>query len=60
MHVRAESFLYHMVRNIVGALRAVGAGRLPASAMREILEVRVCVCCAACDCPVHGGLNRLI
>lgn len=40
VHVRAESFLHHMVRNMVGALQAVGSGRLPVDAMRQILEVR--------------------
>lgn len=40
VHVRAKSFLYHMVRNIVGAVTAVGMGRLPPAAMRDILEAR--------------------
>lgn len=40
VHVRAKSFLYHMVRNIVGALQAVATGRLPPAAMKEILEAR--------------------
>lgn len=40
IHVRAKSFLYHMVRNIVGALAAVGMGRLPPAAMKDILEAR--------------------
>ncbi len=32
------------VRNITGALHAVGAGRLPASAIQEILEVSTSTC----------------
>lgn len=40
VHVHAESFLYHMVRNIVGALYAIGYGRLPVSAMEEILAAK--------------------
>lgn len=40
IHVRAKSFLYHMVRNIVGAVTAVGMGRLPPAAMKDILEAR--------------------
>ncbi|TFJ87159.1 hypothetical protein NSK_001491 [Nannochloropsis salina CCMP1776] len=38
--VRAQSFLYHMVRNITGALHAVGLGRLPPSAILDILRAR--------------------
>jgi tRNA pseudouridine38-40 synthase len=34
----ADAFLHHMVRNIVGALVDVGAGRRPASWLRELLE----------------------
>jgi tRNA pseudouridine38-40 synthase len=40
IHVRAKSFLYHMVRNIVGAVTAVGMGRLPPAEMKNILEAR--------------------
>lgn len=40
IHVHAESFLYHMVRNITGTLYAIGSGRLPVSAMEEILVAR--------------------
>jgi tRNA pseudouridine38-40 synthase len=36
----ADAFLHHMVRNLVGALVAVGAGREKASWMRELLEAR--------------------
>ncbi len=40
VHVRAPSFLYHQVRNIVGALHAIGVGQLPVMAMHEILEAK--------------------
>ena len=36
----ANGFLHHMVRNIVGALIYVGSGRLPVSAMLDLLEAR--------------------
>jgi tRNA pseudouridine38-40 synthase len=35
--VEATAFLPHMVRNIVGALAAVGRGEWPVAAMREVL-----------------------
>lgn len=38
--VEANAFLMHMVRNIAGALRHVGNGRLPVADMRELLEGR--------------------
>lgn len=37
---RANGFLHHMVRNLVGALVYVGKGRHPASWMRTLLEAR--------------------
>jgi tRNA pseudouridine38-40 synthase len=36
----ADAFLHHMVRNLVGALVAVGAGREKADWVRELLEAR--------------------
>src|SRR5262245_49594888 len=36
----ANAFLHHMVRNIVGALVAVGAGRMPPSWVGELLAAR--------------------
>ena len=36
----ANAFLHHMVRNIVGALVWIGAGRRPAAWMAELLEHR--------------------
>lgn len=36
----ASAFLQHMIRNIVGALVYVGAGRLPPEAMLALLEAR--------------------
>jgi tRNA pseudouridine38-40 synthase len=38
--LRADGFLQHMVRNIVGTLVEVGRGRLSATAMAAILESR--------------------
>jgi tRNA pseudouridine38-40 synthase len=38
--VRANAFLHHMVRNIAGALIAVGIGRHPVDWVAELLEVR--------------------
>ena len=36
----ADAFLHHMVRNLVGALVAIGAGREPVDWMRGLLDVR--------------------
>ena len=38
--VTANAFLLHMVRNIAGALAAVGSGSLGADELRELLELR--------------------
>ena len=38
--IRANAFLHHMVRNIVGSLVYVGAGRQPATWMGEVLASR--------------------
>jgi tRNA pseudouridine38-40 synthase len=38
--VTANGFLYHMVRNIVGSLLAVGAGDKPVTWLAELLEER--------------------
>ncbi len=38
IHISARSFLYHMVRNITGALIYTGIGRIEVDFMREILE----------------------
>ena len=40
MHIEADGFLRHMVRNIVGTLVDVGVGRWPASQMETILASR--------------------
>lgn len=37
---RANGFLHHMIRNLVGALVYVGKGRYPVAWMRELLEAR--------------------
>ncbi|ROT99996.1 tRNA pseudouridine(38-40) synthase TruA [Marinobacter sp. R17] len=38
--IQANAFLHHMVRNIAGALMAVGNGKQPVEWIREILEQR--------------------
>jgi tRNA pseudouridine38-40 synthase len=38
--IQADSFLYNMVRNIVGTLLEIGRGRFKEGSMREILEAR--------------------
>jgi tRNA pseudouridine38-40 synthase len=40
MHIEADGFLRHMVRNIVGTLVDVGVGRWPASQLETILASR--------------------
>lgn len=40
VEVRANAFLHHMVRNIVGSLILVGAGEQPVSWISELLAVR--------------------
>lgn len=40
LEVQANAFLHHMVRNIVGALMAVGAGDKPASWIAGVLAAR--------------------
>ena len=36
--IKANAFLHHMVRNIVGSLLAVGSGRKPEGWVRELLQ----------------------
>jgi len=38
--IRANAFLHHMVRNIVGSLVYVGAGRQPVAWISQLLEMR--------------------
>lgn len=40
VHIKANAFLYHMVRNIVGCLVYVGQGARPVEWMGEVLEAR--------------------
>ncbi len=40
LDLRADAFLHHMVRNIVGCLVYVGKGKHPPAWMREVLEGR--------------------
>lgn len=43
---RANAFLHHMIRNLVGALVYVGKGHYPVDWMREVLEMRDRTCAA--------------
>ena len=38
--VRANAFLYHMVRNLVGTLLEIGSGKRPVTWAREVLDAR--------------------
>ena len=38
--IEADSFLYNMVRTIIGTLLEIGRGRFPKGSMRKILEAR--------------------
>ena len=40
IHIEANGFLRHMVRNIVGTLVEVGRGRISSHEMKDILESR--------------------
>ena len=51
--VAADAFLYHMVRNIVGSLVAVGIGRWQPEYMQALLDGKN-RCVAAQTAPAHG------
>ncbi|MDX8387428.1 MAG: tRNA pseudouridine(38-40) synthase TruA [Ghiorsea sp.] len=51
--VAADAFLYHMVRNLVGTLVAVGIGRWEPEYMYELLMTKN-RCIAAQTAPAHG------
>lgn len=51
--LEGNGFLYKMVRNIVGTLLAVGAGRLPGGTVRQVLQTRNRVM-AGETAPAHG------
>ncbi len=53
LHVRANRFLHHMVRNIVGSLVEIGLGRRPADDMPAILAARARAR-AGCMAPPQG------
>ncbi|MHC8440677.1 MAG: tRNA pseudouridine(38-40) synthase TruA [Candidatus Eutrophobiaceae bacterium] len=40
LQITADAFLYHMVRNIMGTLVAIGLGKHPPKWCREVLEAR--------------------
>ncbi|MDO8488785.1 MAG: tRNA pseudouridine synthase A, partial [Candidatus Omnitrophota bacterium] len=51
--IEADSFLYNMVRNIVGTLMEIGRGRFPKGSMRKILASRK-RSCAGPTLPAKG------
>jgi len=51
--IRSRSFLRYMVRKIVGTLLEVGRGRLPASDIPRLFEVRYAACSGP-TAPPHG------
>ncbi len=56
--VQANAFLHHMVRNIAGALMAVGSGKQRPEWIREILVARdrtACRCNRAAPWSLSGG-----
>jgi len=52
-YLRADAFLYHMVRNIIGSLVEVGVGNWPSVKMAEVLASGD-RCQAAATAPSHG------
>ncbi|MFQ5581485.1 MAG: tRNA pseudouridine(38-40) synthase TruA [Mariprofundaceae bacterium] len=53
IHVRADAFLYHMVRNMVGNLVQVGIGSWPPEQISILLDSKDRTCGAA-TAPAHG------
>ena len=51
--IEANSFLYKMVRNIVGTLIAIGSGKLPEGSIKNILSKKNRTC-AGTTAPAHG------
>lgn len=49
----ARSFLHHQVRNITGTLVAVGRGKIPPHAIKDLLQARN-RCAAPATAPAHG------
>lgn len=53
IEVRADAFLYHMVRNIVGTLARIGTGDWPPEMVNELLALKDRTRAAA-TAPAHG------
>lgn len=53
LHVRAQSFLYHQIRNMVGSLCQVGSGKWPPEKIQEILAAKD-RCAAGPTAPPNG------
>jgi tRNA pseudouridine38-40 synthase len=53
LDVKANSFLHHMVRNIVGVLLAVGSGKKPPDWVQQVLQAKQRTA-ASITAPPHG------
>ncbi|MCV6622661.1 MAG: tRNA pseudouridine(38-40) synthase TruA [Cellvibrionaceae bacterium] len=53
MEIRANAFLHHMVRNIVGVLMAIGSGHKPIGWAQEVLQAQD-RCAAGVTAPASG------
>lgn len=54
IHIRADAYLYHMVRNVVGGLVWAGLGKYSPDAFRQLLEARDRRLLVAPMAPAHG------
>ncbi|MDX8411605.1 MAG: tRNA pseudouridine(38-40) synthase TruA [Mariprofundaceae bacterium] len=54
IHIRADAYLYHMVRNVVGGLVWVGVGKYSPERFKQLLEARDRCQLAATMAPAHG------
>jgi tRNA pseudouridine38-40 synthase len=53
MEIKANAFLHHMVRNIMGVLIKVGYGEKPVTWVKEVLDARLRTA-AGITAPPHG------
>lgn len=53
LHIVADRFLYHMVRNVIGTLLAAGRAKDPAAHVRGVIAARDRAAAGACV-PPHG------
>ncbi|MCD8340390.1 MAG: tRNA pseudouridine(38-40) synthase TruA [Burkholderiales bacterium] len=59
IRVKADGFLYHMVRNIVGCLVYIGTGARPVEWMQEVLEAKSRDAAAPTSYPAGLYLSRV-